>query len=116
MHSQSLKDQVLAWLALGGHGVSAEAMARAVIGMKPEEPWSLYGDHPSDPADFKRCVDFLVAVPEAKKHLELVASLSKVWSALIENWTELEKIFKEETSTGSGRSKKLYARMKALGC
>ena len=107
-----MKDKVLEWYANGERGISSEAMACAVVSMPPKEPWSAFGNHPHDPDDFKRCVKFLEAVPDARKHMDEIAKLSKQWARLVENWDELEKLFHEEFPTGS--APKLYKRMKEL--
>lgn len=109
-----MKDKVLEWFVQGETGISSEAMARAVCGMARDREWSAWGDHPSDPDDFKRCVKFLGAVPEARQHMDKVAKLSKVWKRLVEHWDELESLFREEYPTKS--APRLYERMKQLGC
>lgn len=109
-----MKDKILDWFAHGERGISSEAMACAVGGMKPNDFWARFGNHPSDPDDLKRCIKFLDAVPEARQHLGEVAKLSKTWAKLIEHWDELEAMFREEFPTG--KTPKLYQRMKNLGC
>jgi hypothetical protein len=37
-----------------------------------------------------------------------------VWKNIIDNWSELTRLYLEELPTG--RAPKLYERMKALGC
>lgn len=109
-----MKTKVLNWFVSGETGISSETMAAAVCDIKPNKKWSGLGNHPSDPDDFKRCVKFLEAVPEARNHLNKVAALSKQWEKLITNWDELEMLFHEEFTSGKGT--KLFARMKELGC
>jgi len=109
-----MKDKILEWFANGERGISSEAMACAVSDMKPNESWARFGNHPSDPDDFKRCVKFLEAVPEARQHMNKVAALSKVWARLVEHRDELEALFREEYPTKS--TPKLYERMKKLCC
>jgi hypothetical protein len=116
-----MKDKILDWFAHGERGISSEAMACAVADIKPIEKWVKYGNHPLDPDDFKRCVKFLDAVPEARQHMNKVAALSNVWARLIEHWDELEALFREEYQTNSAprlykRMPRLYERMKNLGC
>ena len=100
-----MKDKILEWLIHGERGVSSESMACAVLGMKPKLMC-----HPIDHADFMRCVKFLDAVPEARNYLKDVAKLSGTWAILVENWDELETLYR------SGDSSKLYSQMKRLGC
>lgn len=109
-----MKDKILEWFANGETGISSKAMARAIAGIKPDKERDCSGDHPRDPADFKRCVKLLEAVPEARQHMNEVAKLSDVWALLVEHWVELEELFYEEWPTG--RAPKLYERMKQLGC
>jgi hypothetical protein len=78
--------------------------------------------HPHDPDDFGRCYRFYLAAMcdhEGKCRdftgkLALVAALSPVWKNIIDNWSELTRLYLEELPTG--RAPKLYERMKALGC
>lgn len=100
-----MKDKILQWLVHGERGISSEAIACAVIGLKPR-----YIYHPIDSADFMRCVKFLDAVPEARQYLTAVAELSETWAILVENWESLEKLYR------SGDFSKLYSQMKRLGC
>lgn len=109
-----MKDDVLKWFVQGETGVSSKALAAAVCDLAPDETWAKFGNHPADPDDFKRCVKFLDAVPEARQHLHKVAALSDVWARLVEHWDELEALFREEWPTKS--VPKLYERMKQLGC
>jgi hypothetical protein len=110
----SLETNVLHWFATGETGISSKAMACAVCGIEPDKLHAVFGNHPGDPDDFKRCVKFLIAVPEAREHMDKVAALSPVWAALVANWDELEALFHEEYPTK--RTPKLYARMEQLGC
>ena len=109
-----MKDKILDWFAHGECGVSSEAMACAVAGMAPKKRWAAFGNHPCDPDDFKRCIKFLDAVPEARQHLGEVAKISTTWAGLIAHWDELEALFRAEYPTG--KAPKLYERMKELKC
>ena len=109
-----MKDEVLKWFVQGETGISSEALASAVCDIEPDKTWAKFGNHPGDPDDFKRCVKFLDAVPEARQHMGKVAKLSKVWARLVEHWDELESLFREEYPTKS--APRLYERMKQLGC
>lgn len=105
--------KVLEWFVHGECGISSKAMACAVIGMKPNERWK-FANHPSDPSDFRRCLKFLSAVPEARNCMDKVARLSPVWEKLVDNWEELEALFLEEYP--QNWAPRLYERMKSLGC
>ena len=97
------------WLKEGDRGISSEAIATKLTDINVGR-WGLR--HPLDPSDFGRCVALLEAVPEFKARLDEMKSVSLVWTALVENWAELEAIFQEEVS--SGRAPKLYDRMQEL--
>ena len=67
---------------------------------------------PYDPDDFGRCYRLLKAVPAWRERLSEVAEKYPAWAALVREWSELERLFEEESP--KGRCPKLYARMKAL--
>ncbi|WP_318636719.1 hypothetical protein [Methanosarcina sp.] len=70
--------------------------------------------HPSDPSDFGRCMKLLNQVPEFRRRLSEMKEVSEVWSHLVDNWDEFEKLFYEECDTG--RCSRLFERMKEMGC
>lgn len=113
----AMRDKIIRWWYVDGElGIGSEAMACAVLDIKLNEcdEWVGFVSHPCDPDDFRRCVKFLDAVPEARQHMNKVAALSDVWARLVEHWDELEALFREEYPTKS--TPRLYARMKQLGC
>jgi len=110
-----MKDKVLNWFAQGEIGVSSKTMACTVIGMTLDDTWSAYENHPSDPDDFRRCLLFLEAVPEARSHFNKISKLSPVWERLVDSWDVLESLLKEEMSKGN-KAPKTYEMMKNLGC
>ena len=91
-----MKDKILNWFATGETGISSKAMACAIADLEVDKKWAKFGNHPSDPDDFNRCLKFLAAVPEARQHLDKVAALSKTWAKLVENWSAIEKCFIDE--------------------
>ena len=106
-----------AWLASDDTGMSSKFLCYRLFG-KDTAYYHIGGKHeeyahPHDPSDFNRCVKFLDAVPEARERLPLVSGESKVWSALVANWSELEAMLQE---CYGGSSEKMYQRMKELGC
>lgn len=109
-----MKNKVFEWFANGERGISSEAMACAVCGIQPNERWAKFGNNPRDPDDFRRCVLFLEAVPEAREHLDSVAKLSEVWARLVDRWDDLEALLEKEMPTG--KAPKLYNIMKDIGC
>ncbi len=86
-----MKDKILNWLANGSVGASSKAMAFAVQGVSSKER-----SHPWDPADLDRCLLFLEAVPEARKHMDKIAKLSPTWALMVDHWDEIEKTFLDE--------------------
>ena len=113
-----MREKITDWLIEGGAGLSAQAMARHLIGKKTGG----WGDkaHPLDPDDFHRCLKFLDAVPEARERLPELAEISQTWAALVWRWSDVEaSFFKEvgdlELSKGTS-APKTYALMKAIGC
>jgi hypothetical protein len=83
--------KILNWLATGETGESSKSIAFFMAG----QMYNVY-PHPYDPADFKRCLKLLIAVPEIRPRLSEMRSIDKYWKALIEHWYELEKCFMEE--------------------
>jgi hypothetical protein len=72
-----------AWLLSDEVGMSSKFLAFKLSG----SPLAMTGyEHPYDAADFQRCRKMLDAIPELKSRLNLVASESKVWAGLIEEW------------------------------
>ncbi len=111
-----MRHQILKWFIHGETGVSSCAMAAALIG---EEPKRKYHNHPSDPADFNRCLKLLTEVPEARKHMDRVSKLSPIWSKLVSRWDEVEKCFLNEAGYDWSKNcpaPKTYQLMKEIGC
>lgn len=57
---------------------------------------------PHDDGDFKRCLMFLEAVPEARLGLDQLKSLSPEWKNLVTKWDEIEAL------SQAGNSKQVY--------
>jgi hypothetical protein len=112
-----MKDAILAWYVNGETGISSKAMAAVFSGIEPVNRW--FGNHPSDPSDFNRCLKLLNAVPEARNHMDKVAKLSDVWAKLVDRWDEVKKCFLDEVGYDWCKAKeapKTYALMKEIGC
>ncbi len=111
-----MDESFLNWLAHGERGDSSNAIATKLSGTNCM--FYSFGrvrlPHPSDPADFKRCMKLLNQVPEFRERLSEMKDVSEVWSALVDNWNEFERLYYEECETG--RCPKLYDRMKEIGC
>lgn len=104
-----MKTEILEWFANGERGSSSEAIACVLAGIERKE----YDNHPYDPSDLRRCMLLLDAVHGSREHLDKVAQLSGSWAALIENWSELENLLREEMAAGN-RAPKTYTRMKEI--
>ncbi len=115
-----MKEQIIDWMCNSTNkGISSKAMAAAFLDRNPEDSgW--FGNHPVDPSDFNKCLLLLETVPEARKHMDKVAALSKTWKTLVENWDRLEKCFLDEVGLNweKGRdlsASKTFEIMKSLG-
>lgn len=81
-----LSDAASAWLAAGERGMSSDAIFHQLTGINTGAQL----DHPSDPADLRRCRLLLEAVPEfATRFKAVMATVSPHWAALVEAWDSL---------------------------
>lgn len=73
-------------------------------------------DHPHDPGDLKRCIDYCrsacISTEELRKRM---AGRSPEWDALLPHWNELAGMLADEMETRTdGCATETYARMRAL--
>lgn len=73
-------------------------------------------DHPHDPADLQRCIDYCnkvgITVEELRKRM---AGRSPEWDALLPHWGELAGMLADEIATRrDGCASATYARMRQL--
>lgn len=103
------------WLVTCNTGLSSECLMATMLNGGPLDGrgWKTYF-HPHDPADLKRCVSLLDAVPEFRERLDLMKSVSASWSTLVDNWDELEASLRQEMRDTPREAPKTYALMKAL--
>lgn len=106
------------WLANGERGLSSEAIVQRLTGV-PVDVDELtrpngVTDYPHDSGDFRRCVELLKRVPEARRHLPLMADVSPQWAAIVSHWDELERLLEEESARPDGLAPKLYRRLREL--
>lgn len=87
----TMNGKILEWLLRGNVGASSRTMAAVFAGFKPADL-----SHPNDPSDFRRCLLFLEAVPEARHELHKMRDLTPEWAALINCWGELQHTFMQE--------------------
>lgn len=92
------------WLFNGYTGISSKTIASVFLGIDYKE-----ASHPHDPADFKRCYDFLRVVPELRGRLDQVAEKHPTWKYLVAEWDRFEKLLERDMEKrGSGE---LYREM-----
>ena len=104
-----MKYSVVQWLADGRRGLSSDAMCKRFYGL----PAGAGTDHPRDPSDFHRCVEFLQATGSFGK-VALMRDVSPQWAALVQNWDSLYAIYVTELAEKTGYAKKTYAAMKEI--
>lgn len=100
------------WLISGRHGVSSLAIAGRLTGASIKDDG--FQNHPSDPADFRRCILLLKAVPEWRGRIREMGVVSDVWERLVLKWDELEDLLELEMGEYSIGAPRTYARMKEI--
>lgn len=93
--SRGLPEAVAKWLRTGSRGKSAEAICRRIFHL----PAGVGIDHPYDPSDLYRCVQFL-DVTDTRRSLSLMSEVSSEWSRLVDAWDQLESLLREEKQAG----------------
>lgn len=98
------------WLETGRTGTSSKTMC-GIIYPKVKALHASFNGHfkdeyndsyPCDSGDFKRCMGFLAAVPEARAHLDKVAQINTKWNKLIEKWADIESLINNQDLKGAG--------------
>ncbi|MDE2861738.1 MAG: hypothetical protein OXL35_09735 [Chloroflexota bacterium] len=103
------------WLAVGERGISSNAIALTTLGLHPtgrDARW------PLDPADLRRCLLLLEAVPETcEDGLLVLAKRCPRWAALVRVWDRLAETLRSEigeTLPQKGSAPKTYALMQEV--
>ena len=104
-----MKNDIIKWFLNGNVGASSKTIAARMCRIKETHP-----RHPLDPSDFKRCLDFLDAVPDARARLHDMCDVSPQWFRLVTAWEKLEATFREELLRTDGTAPKTYKMMDAI--
>lgn len=97
--SSPLTEQATNWLRHGERGSSSETMCSILCGILPRD--AVHFSHPYDASDFKRCFEFLEAVPAARGYLKKMAEVSPQWDVLTNNWSKLENLLSDHITLSS---------------
>lgn len=72
-------------------------------------------DHPHDPADLLRCLDYCERTSISTKALaKRMRAVSPEWAALVAEWDSLTFLLRAEQETKTGRAPATYTRMRKL--
>lgn len=85
------------WIQHGEHGISSKTMLNHILRSDVIKNYSKC--HPLDPDDFRRCYLLLKAVPQLRKDLHTMKSLSWQWANLVDNWDKLTELLEEQLVT-----------------
>ena len=110
------------WFVAGEHGTSSVVMfcwiTRVQHNYLDGMPFSKCRNHPSDPADFRRCRLLVEASPEvAAAFRTVMPTVSPVWSDLIAHWDELCEVMDAECpdwKTAEGIAPRTYELMSSI--
>lgn len=110
-----ITQKLLEWLASDDTGLSSRAILAHLTGDPVVAAMNKYHwDYPRDPSDFGRCVRLLDIEPSFRACIGEMANICPEWAALATHWGELEALYSEELAEGTGKSPRLYKRMREL--
>lgn len=92
-----------AWLASDGTGASSLYMAHVLAGYSHKRQ-----AYPLDSGDFGRCLGLLLAVPNLRERLPVMAEYGQEWAALIAEWDSLAADY------GAGKFDDVSLRIRSL--
>jgi hypothetical protein len=95
--------KVLRWLLSRDTGASSKFLASVTTGI----PGERHGSHPYDTDDFGRCVRLLERVPSLRAKLHRMKRHGYVWSMLVNEWDQLESLYKEARGWESPCNKRI---------
>ena len=90
---------LITWIRNGNRGPSSEAIVDH-LARHPIALASQASRHPHDPADLRRCVLLLDAVPTLRPLMPRMADVSPERAALVARWDELEASLRREMAVG----------------
>lgn len=102
-----MNPKVAEWLFGDDTGLSSRTMVAVMENIK-----STRYDYPLDPADLGRYIRLLLIAPEYRVRLGEMKRCGPKWSALVDHWDELERLYYSEYLTG--RAPKCFDRMQEL--
>lgn len=107
---------VIAWLAGGQRGISANTIITNVCGV--DAMGRSRQSHPHDPDDLTRCVRLLERCPSVAAEFGRMRDVNPVWAGLVDAWDELVAMLDAEIPSWRagmwGSAPKTYARMKQI--
>lgn len=114
--SQDVINKAMHWLATEDTGLSSTLILTNILSQGSTGSIDSHETkfHPRDPADLKRCITLLEHVPEFKSKLHIMKDVSPQWSALIDNWDQLELSLKSEIKIDKSRAPNTYKLMKSI--
>lgn len=92
--AQTEMKRALQWVFGNDTGQSSMTIAAVMLNLPPasiNRP-----SIPYDAGDLGRCLRLLERLPEWRARLDEVASAFPQWRPLVENWTELERLYADE--------------------
>lgn len=87
------------WVVYGETGISSKTMWSAINGASTKEQNNRKGnkfDVPHDPADFRRCYEYVKSTNVTKDQLKIVKDVFKWFAPFIDNWDKIVEIYESE--------------------
>jgi hypothetical protein len=104
----TIREEVLNWFATGNTGMSSKAIALNIAGIETE-----HHPTPSDPSDFRRCIDMVKACPSIQNLTPLVENAPH-YAPFTREWNNMIDLYETEFKEDTGRAPLLYKFMKRL--
>jgi hypothetical protein len=105
-----MNEKAIQWLNGWDKGMSSEAILGYMEGLHP----AVFGiRHPIDPADLGRCIRLIDMVGYRSRLYEL-KTLSPTWSAMVDRWDELERLYYTGLERESKSAPECYELMREI--